>query len=68
MKHKTSHAAEAVDGKALVYCESCSWSDVVDIESLPYREAMEAIFKARDEHEAQSANSESEKRNGHSRG
>lgn len=50
-QHKTTHSADAVDGRVYVMCLTCGWRDEVDVSSLSYVEALTAIFKARDDHE-----------------
>lgn len=53
-QHKTTHLIQARDGKVSVYCETCPWRDEVKVEGLEYVDAMQAIYKARDAHEANS--------------
>ncbi len=51
MKHRTHHSAEAHEGLVAVGC-SCGWHDFVSVIGLSYIDAMEAIYAARDAHEA----------------
>jgi hypothetical protein len=52
LKHRTYHSSEAHDGKVAVACETCMWRRLVPVDGLSYVEAMTAIYKARDTHEA----------------
>jgi hypothetical protein len=54
-KHKTTHAAEAHEGKVIVLCETCEWRAEVDVSEMSYVDALKAIFAARDRHEADPA-------------
>lgn len=52
-KHRTTHTAEAdEEGNVWAICETCGWRAPVHVAGLSYMETLTAIFKARDEHEA----------------
>lgn len=51
-KHRTYHFTDPdKEGKVLCRCETCGWSEAVDVSNLSWPEGMKAIFAARDKHE-----------------